>query len=158
MKYKDKILRKRLLAQSLCVLTDFACTEPKLSLEKRRAIVASIRFGGCLFKPNKDAKPQTISGINYQLTRQGLLRSCLDKLVSCPDTENEVKKAICTISSLNAWAYVNPNLTQDVFAAFVSRIIPEDENHLRKANLRSDKFLDWVARYPNSFYKKYPQR
>ena len=154
MKYKEKVLRKRLFRQSLVTLQEFACTEPQLPLNNRRAIVASIYFGSCSSKPNKDAKPQTFHALNYQFTQQGLIRSCLDKMISFPDEDQKLKKAICTISSLGAWAKGNPNLTQDIFEDFVSQILPEDENWRRKIKLSNRRISDWLLDSPNTFYKK----
>jgi len=169
MSYKDKVLKKRLFKQSLFILQDFACSEPKLSLNNRRSIVAAISLGGSLANPYKHFKILPYYHINYQYTRQGLIRACMDKMITHPEGGEKVKKAICAISSLSAWAKTNPNLAQDIFDDFVQGIVPEDfsmeavEPSTKaigglKKNFGETVALDLVSLSGNLFYKKYKSR
>ena len=168
MSYKDKVLKKRLFMQSLIVLRDFACNEPKLPLDNRRAIVSSISLGGSLASRYKQLKMFPYYHLNYQYTRQGLLRSCLDKIISSSEKAQEVKKAICMISSLSAWAKSNPNWSKNIFDDFTKQIVPEDfsektesltgVNAGLKRRFGNDITLDLITLSGNSFYKKYKAR
>ena len=166
MKYKDKILRKRLLTQLLFELVNFAYSDPKLSLEERRKIVAAIRSGGSSSKKLNPNLIQTYFHSNYQKTQKGILRSCLDKIITYSDEQQKLKKAICVVCSLSAWARSNPQLSGDIFDDFISRIVPEDKNistfsgeliseKRLKENLGSQVIQDLITIPGNVFYKKY---
>lgn len=167
MSYKDKILKKRLFAQALLTLQNFALSSPELSSEKRQDIVRAIYIGGSLSRNNKCKKTQTYYHLNYQYTSLGLLRSCLDKMISHPEKAKEVKKAICTISALSAWASSYPNLVEYYMKNFRISMVPEGfskgifgprtkiidgfRHHIGPAE-------DLVLLSGNKFYKKYQSR
>ena len=166
MAYKDKILKKRLFAQSLSTLKEFACSEPEMPLEKRQAIIGAIHLGGSLIQNCPPHKQQTYYHLNYQYTQQGLIRACSDKLISHPHERQQVRKAICTLSSLSAWARSNPQMTEDIFFNFSNQILHkslENDSVFEATKALKSKYgheilLDLVTYTPNRFYKKYKQR
>lgn len=178
MRYTNKKKLERLFTVSLKELLAFAYAHPKFSLDERRALVEAISKGGSLGNYYKKSALQTPNSLNYQYTRQGLLRVCLDKIITYPELSKNIRKTICNISALSAWAKTNPDRTEAIFNDFAKEMCPEDcvydtgwtitgniAANFRKSlvkklghRLGSEKTLDFIISSPNSFYKKYRGR
>jgi len=166
MSYKDKVLKKELFVRALTTLADFALGEPKLPLNNRRAIVASIQLGESVkYKQNKEQQPFSK---NYQKVYQGLHNAFATKISN--ETDEKLKHAICTIASLAAWAGSNPDKTDPILEAFAMNIVPEDSKpdtglsplevirrEFRK-ELGMEKSFDFLTIPLEQFQKKYHQR
>ena len=175
MGYKDKKIRKEMFQNSLKELLTFAYAFPVLSLKYRRALVEAIAKGGSLGNRHKKHTPQLPYALNYQYTQQGLLRACSDKMISYPRISQNIRKTICKLSALSAWAASNSNYTENIFDLFAKKMCPEDalqtsdlpivsvisrnfHNQLKKESgekLGIEKSLDFITCSGNSFYKKY---
>ena len=173
MKYSDKKKRDDLFRSSLNELLIFAYNTPALSLNERRALVMTIYDGGDFEQKEQESTFHYSSDYNY--TRQGLIRICLDKMVSCPELTQNVTKAIGKISALSAWAILNPNRTGEIIDSFAKKMCPEDyseestqtiidsiRNNLRKNLVRRygektgrERYLDLMTSPSSFFYKKY---
>ena len=178
MGYANKKRQEKLFNDSLNELLVFAYAQPELSLDQRRALVMAIFKGGSLGNYYQKHTPQTFTSLNYQYTRQGLLRVCLDKMITYPELSKNIRKAIYSISALSAWAKTNPNHTEAIFDNFAQKMCPEDcvqdtgwsitgniASNFQKSlvkklghRLGTDKTLDFIIYSPNSFYKKYREK
>ena len=178
MGYASKRRQEKLFNDSLNELLTFAHAQPKLSLDQRRALVMAIFKGGSLGNYYQKHTSQSFTSLNYQYTRQGLLRVCLDKMITYPKLSKNIRKTICNISALSAWAKTNPKRTEIIFDNFAKEMCPEDcaqetdwsitgniASNFQKSlvkklghRLGTDKTLDFIIYSPNSFYKKYRGR
>ncbi len=175
MGYKDKKIREKMFSDSLKELLVFAYAAPILSLKHRRAMIEAIAKGGSLGNHYQKHNLQSSYALNYQYTQRGLLRACLDKMISHPETAQNLRSAICKISALSAWAVSNPNRTGDIFDSFAREMCPEDtmqnpglpivsvisrnfHKELKKEfgeKFENENGLDFITCSANSFYKKY---
>ena len=170
MDYRTKVFYKRKYLSALSTICNFIYESPVLSKDKRRAVVAVLRYGECWAPDCINGKGCCFSEKNYQNTRLALTRILGDKLINCGQKNSEIRKAINTVAFLGTWVSQNPNRMQNSFEDFMLQIVPEDVfvspkfcasdiiiSKLQK-KWGKNKISDLMCMKRGDFYKKYKEK
>ena len=166
MSYREKVAKARIFASSLCKLREFSDQEPRLSLDKRRAVIASIYLGGEAGCSPKNELVPALAQRSHLRTQTGLENAFSEKLTSPnPDLQDTIMK----VSSLSAWAFSHSNFCENIMDTFVMDMVPEDMTESTispvesvisalRSNWGGTKTFDLISLSKKHWLKKYSQR